>query len=735
MTVVTLYEANETTFNHNGLGVLHELTEYRITEVLNGEFEGVFDYPVSGHLYDQIEDHMFIKAKPNRVDEPHVFRIYETELDIERQSLLIYVRSNIYDLASNLVRHTGVNNLTPDEAWRNAVSAAIDPVDVTFHTDITTPSSITWTRRNLLSCIVGEQGSMLQIWGGELKYGNKWIWLWRRRGDDNVTTIRYGKNLAGLKSTYSTKGLVTAILPYFTYRPDSEGDETQTAEEEIVTGQIVKSELVGAYPYTHYDAVEFTEEDGVTDLESLNRVASRYFKDHPDKDKPTINMEINLLDLSHTKEYEKFKGLEEVKLGDTITVYAGPFNVDVTAKVTKIEYNGLTDENEVIEVGATRASQYENYRDLVQNEVDKNLGEVNKRLNLVQIAANGKNKIFRGPDEPTGHLRVGDLWFKPLGDGHMEIYQWNGWTWGDPIISTKNLEVAQEAIDEAKKNLEAFEKNWKAIQDRNDQELEEFENNLADIRQEIDKLSELGITPEQIEEALAKVGFDRQQIEAINDDINTLSEEVKKSLESAGFNRQQIKDISASLAKTSDSADLALEMIGRDGKTRYNRNRLDGPTNRQQPFGTQPISGLGHNGDGFIPGESYTISFEALCEALEQLKLVVGFDYPTQIGKDLTIRLVPNHDLLPTIERTVQNKLEQNVYLYPYNLTVSSNWYQTIQVQVDVSKQASHQVQLVLKDLFEADLTSDDVIEWAEQPQIIYEGGIWWQTALKAGSL
>ena len=103
---------------------------------------------------------------------------------------------------------------------------------------------------------------------------------------------------------------------------------------------------------------------------------------------------------------------------------------------------------------------------------------------------------------------------------------------------------------------------------------------------------------------------------------------------------------------------------------------------------------------------------------------MVGFDYQTQIGKDLKVRLVPSQDLLPTIERLVQNKLEQDVYLYPYNLTVSSNWYQTIQVQVDVSKQASHQVRLVLKDLFEADVTSADVIEWAEQAQIIYEGGI-----------
>ncbi|PJH58739.1 hypothetical protein CVR97_28170, partial [Salmonella enterica subsp. enterica serovar Typhimurium] len=263
-----------------------------------------------------------------------------------------------------------------------------------------------------------------------------------------MTTIRYGKNLAGLKATYSTKGVVTAILPYFTYRPEREEGQEDQREDVTIVGDVVKSGNVDSYPYVLYEAVEYNEEDdGVTDVASLNQAASRYFRDYPDKDMPSINMEINMLDLSHTKEYEKFKGLEEVELGDTVTVYAAPFDMEVTAKVNRVVYNGLTEENEELEVGTTRASQYDNYRDLIDRTVDRSVQPIKEQLNIVQVAANGKNRIFRGPQEPTQNLQEGDLWFKSIAQGGTEIYQFNGWTWGDPIVSTEELNRVAQEVD------------------------------------------------------------------------------------------------------------------------------------------------------------------------------------------------------------------------------------------------------------------------------------------------
>lgn len=50
-------------------------------------------------------------------------------------------------------------------------------------------------------------------------------------------------------------------------------------------------------------------------------------------------------------------------------------------------------------------------------------------IQYIQTAANGKNKIFRGPIEPTEGMMVNDLWYKPVGEGETMLYTWNGEIW------------------------------------------------------------------------------------------------------------------------------------------------------------------------------------------------------------------------------------------------------------------------------------------------------------------
>ena len=171
-----LYDKGETNFNHNGLGRLTKLLKNEIDEVLNGEFEALFEYPANGDLADDIDYEMFIKAKPNTKDEPHIFKIYDYELDTFTQTYLIYARSkNIEDLRSNVILDVNVNGLNPTQAWNQAKSNALGSVVTTFYSDITTPSSVHWEHRTLLSIIAGQQGSMIQYWGGEIKHGVDWV--------------------------------------------------------------------------------------------------------------------------------------------------------------------------------------------------------------------------------------------------------------------------------------------------------------------------------------------------------------------------------------------------------------------------------------------------------------------------------------------------------------------------------------------------------------------------------
>ena len=188
-----LYDGNETDFESNGLGVLNDLITYEVTEVRNGEMEAVFEYPVKGRMYPKIKNFMYIKAKPNTVDEPHLFWIYDHEVDTVSQTIVIYAFSNTFLLGANLVINANVQQRTPRQAWDRIVAQLVEPTDFTFSSDITKTNDAIWTKISPMECIAGEEMSMLYRWGGEIKRGNKHISLLNRRGKDNVTTIRHGK--------------------------------------------------------------------------------------------------------------------------------------------------------------------------------------------------------------------------------------------------------------------------------------------------------------------------------------------------------------------------------------------------------------------------------------------------------------------------------------------------------------------------------------------------------------
>lgn len=425
-----LYKADETNFNHNGIGTLSEAIVCEVTEERNGEFELYLEYPASGLHYSEIQELCLIKAKPNSVDDLHLFRIYERQLDTITQVLSVNATSISNDLAGNLVQSVASNDITPQTALDVMKNNLIEPTDFMFHSDINATNNIDWQMRNPLNCIAGEEGSLMDVFGGEIKRGNDFIWLYTRRGRDNVTTIRHGKNLTGLEADYSTKGLVTQILPYLTQTPeDSENEET-------VIGNLVTSQYRNNYPITKILPVDYSSDERVTDIGSLNSVAANYFIENTGIDKPSVKMEVDLDDLSDSSEFEEFKDLENIELCDTVTVYSKQFDVNITAKVTQMVFDVLREKNQSLKVGSIQTSFYDDtksgYKDLVE-EVTVSL------TNTIEKAANGKNRIFRGEDEPLEGMSKNDVWYKPVGDGEIEMYVYDGAYWNKEAYSADSL--------------------------------------------------------------------------------------------------------------------------------------------------------------------------------------------------------------------------------------------------------------------------------------------------------
>ena len=286
-----------------------------------------------------------------------------------------------------------------------------------------------WEEKKLLQIAKIISGTTPNTDVGEY-WGNDFIWLYARRGRNNVATVRHGKNLTGLEAEYSTKGLVTQILPYFTHTP--EGSEA----EETVIGNLAISQYANNYPVKMILPVDYSSDDRVTDLASLNTAASNYFIENAGIDKPSVAMDVDLDDLSDSSEYEQFKDFENVEVCDTITVYSKQFDVNLTAKVTQIVFDVLREKNQSLKVGSVRTSFYDDlksgYKDLVK--------EVTVPLtNTIEKAANGKNRVFRGTDEPLTGMVKNDVWYKPVGDGEIKMHVYDGAFWNEEAYSADSL--------------------------------------------------------------------------------------------------------------------------------------------------------------------------------------------------------------------------------------------------------------------------------------------------------
>ncbi|NSR41137.1 peptidoglycan DD-metalloendopeptidase family protein, partial [Enterococcus faecalis] len=218
---------------------------------------------------------------------------------------------------------------------------------------INTASSTVFEARNVLNCIAGEQGSLLQYWGGEIKREPFKLSLLRRRGRDNVGTVRYGKDLKGLTIKFDWQSIVTKVLPFAELQSGADGTSQR------IYGDAVKSEYINKYPDVYAQYVQFTEDQGVKDLSSLNKAAGKYFTTlYPGSDKPKVSIELEIEKLTDSEEAKEFAKMRNYNLFDTFTVYHKFYDIDIQTKVTGIVYDALAEKTIKITAGDIQVAFY-----------------------------------------------------------------------------------------------------------------------------------------------------------------------------------------------------------------------------------------------------------------------------------------------------------------------------------------------------------------------------------------
>ena len=351
--IPVIFKPGEKDFTTNGLGRLIDATRCEITEEANGKYELEMDYPAISRFSDYFENGYQIKAKPNDLEEYHIFEIKQTFKDTFTNSIVIYAQSRTYKLGNRQVRLVTVDNRNGAEAMKLIEQNMDEPCDIKLYSDINTASSTTFEARNVLNCIAGEQGSLLQYWGGEIKREPFKLSLLRRRGRDNVGTVRYGKDLKGLTIKFDWQSIVTKVLPFAELQSGADGTSQR------IYGNAVKSEYISKYPDVYAQYIQFTEDQGVKDIASLNKVASKYFTTlYPGSDKPKVSIELEIEKLTDSEEAKEFAKMRNYNLFDTFTVYHKFYDIDIQTKVTGIVYDALAEKTIKITAGDIQVAFY-----------------------------------------------------------------------------------------------------------------------------------------------------------------------------------------------------------------------------------------------------------------------------------------------------------------------------------------------------------------------------------------
>lgn len=242
-----LYKADETDFTSLGLGTMRDAIKCLVTEERNGIFELEMEYPANGLHFNDMEEGMLLKAKPNDTAEPQRFRIYKIEKSFNGR-VNVYAEHISYALNEYpLDAFNETISGTPAVLWNKIASRSLLTVPFSFEArgfDGASASNIDIeSPRSVRSFLGGRDGSLLDLYNGEYEFDNDKIIFHKNRGSDNGVSIRYGKNLTGFDLDISTEGMYTQVFPFVrkTYHlGDVDGDgEITSADAELALRQAI----------------------------------------------------------------------------------------------------------------------------------------------------------------------------------------------------------------------------------------------------------------------------------------------------------------------------------------------------------------------------------------------------------------------------------------------------------------------------------------------------------------
>nr|DAF42007.1 MAG TPA: tail protein [Caudoviricetes sp.] len=280
--------------------------------------------------------------------------------------------------------------------------------------------------------------------GRRYEYGNKLLSVTREQSSDELVTALVGRG-SSVQVSEGTDGSPDGYSRKITFA-DVVWKKSAGNPLDKPAGQEYLEDPSATAVYGFSDGkprIGFVEFDKINDKNLL--IKATYDKLQELK-RPKVSFKASVTDVGN------------LSLGDTVAIIRHDLKIEYLTRVYKVTHDLLNAQNNTIELGddfqkASITSTISAVQDTVQSAKEYSQSALQ--------SANGKNTNFYGTNQPLFAVE-GDLWYKDLGNGETEMYQYKNGNW-ELITSTAELHNTQKEVDQAIKDFNA---QFKEIDDK-----------------------------------------------------------------------------------------------------------------------------------------------------------------------------------------------------------------------------------------------------------------------------
>lgn len=346
-----------------------------VTEERNGLYELKMSVGMDDPNFAEIENNKYILAKANDTEENlQGFRIYSIEKNLNGRATIYaeHVSRRMKYIPLNPTDYTGSLSVIVQRIIREAIAVS-NPFTITTDWEKTNLHFNVGVPTSLFAVLTGARGSLTDICkGGEWYFDNYSAVLMEERGADNGVEINYGKNLTDLTQEGRIENTSTGIYPY--WHGKEEGSDTETTV--VLPEHIIYAAGHDTQDFERIIPVDLSDKfTGVPTVAQLRTAAQTYVTDN-DIMTPKVSLKVSFVPLWEAMGYETLEAVERVSLCDTVTVRFERLGVLAKAKVTKTEYDVLTERYTKITLGEAKQSFSE--------KMAQTNNDLNRRINSMR---------------------------------------------------------------------------------------------------------------------------------------------------------------------------------------------------------------------------------------------------------------------------------------------------------------------------------------------------------------